>query len=110
MLSGKRDFCPLDKPDYHVDVGRRDACRVGLRPCRTRLAQPLTLSGHRGGVYAASFSPNGTRAVSAGHDRAVRVWHVFASERTLIETAQASLPRQLTDAQRAKYHLPPRSV
>jgi len=48
--------------------------------------------------------------VSAGDDGTVRVWHVFASEHDLIEAARASLPRQLSDAQRAKYHLPPRGV
>jgi len=48
--------------------------------------------------------------VSAGLDGMVRVWPVFASEHALIEAARASLPRQLTDAQRAKYHLPPRGL
>jgi hypothetical protein len=43
-------------------------------------------------------------------DGTVRVWHVFASERALIEAARASLPRPLTDTQRANYHLPPRGV
>jgi len=59
---------------------------------------------------AASFSPDGTVVVSAGHFGTVQLWRVFASEHALIEAARASLPRQLTDAQRAKYHLPPRSV
>jgi hypothetical protein len=48
--------------------------------------------------------------ISGCHDGTVRLWHVFASEHALIEAARASLPRQLSDAQRAKYHLPPRSV
>jgi WD40 repeat protein len=69
---------------------------------------PLILHGHSGEVFAASFSPDGARVVSAGFDGTVRVWHVFASEHALIEAARASLPRELTDTQRAKYHLPPR--
>jgi WD40 repeat protein len=73
-------------------------------------SEPLILRGHRGGVDAASFSPDGTRVVSAGQGGTVRLWGVFASEHALIEAARASLPRQLTDDQRAKYHLPPRGV
>ena len=72
--------------------------------------EPLILRGHKGGVHAASFSSGGTRVVSAGEDGSVRVWHVFASEQALIEAARAILPRPLTDTQRAKYYLPPRSV
>jgi WD40 repeat protein len=71
--------------------------------------EPLILS-HGVAVHAASFSPDGTRVISGCHDGTVRLWHVFASEHALIEAARASLPRQLSDAQRAKYHLPPRSV
>jgi len=71
--------------------------------------EPLILS-HGVAVHAASFSPDGTRVISGCHDGTVRLWHVFSSEHALIEEARASLPRQLTDAQRAKYHLPPRGV
>ena len=72
--------------------------------------EPLVLSSHEGGVNVASFSPDGTRAVSAGSDGAVRLWRIFASEHALIDAARASLPRQLTDVQRARYHLPPRGT
>jgi WD40 repeat protein len=38
-------------------------------------AQELArLEGHEGGVTALAFAPGGTRLVSAGADRSVRVW------------------------------------
>jgi WD40 repeat protein len=72
--------------------------------------EPLIQRSHQGGVLSVSFSPDGTRVASADSDGPVRVWCVFASEHALIEAARASLPRQLSDAQRARYHLPPRGV
>ena len=74
------------------------------------LGEPLMLGTQSVAVFAVSFSPDGTRVVGASGDGSLRVWRVFTSEHALIEEARASLPRQLTDAQRAKYHLPPRSV
>ena len=70
--------------------------------------EPLILPGHDRFVYAASLSLDGTQLVGIGDDRTLKLWRVFTSEHALIEAARASLPRQLTDAQRAKYHLPPR--
>lgn len=34
--------------------------------------------GHGGGIFGAEFSPDGTRAVTAAHDRTVRVWELEA--------------------------------
>jgi hypothetical protein len=48
--------------------------------------------------------------VSAGDDGTVRIWRVFESPHALIEVARARLPRGLTEAQRARYHLPPRVI
>ena len=73
-------------------------------------SEPLILRRHQDWVWGASFSFDGTRVVSAGGDGTVRLWHVFASEHALIEAARASLPRQLTDTQRARHHLPPRGI
>jgi hypothetical protein len=63
-------------------------------------------SGHEGGMLAASYGPDG----HARADRTVWLWHEFASEHALIEAARASLPCQLTDAERARFHLTPRGL
>ena len=37
-------------------------------------AEVLALKGHTGGVYSASFSPDGTRIVTGSEDRTAKVW------------------------------------
>jgi len=96
-------------PDGARVVGASEDGTMGLWPA-DGMGGPLILCGHDRRVFAASFSRDVMRVVAAGVDGRVLVWRVFTSEHALIEEARASLPRQLTDAQRAKYHLPPRSV
>jgi WD40 repeat protein len=96
-------------PDRKRVMAVGDDGTIGLWPAHG-MGGPLILRGHGRQVVAASFSPDGTRVVSAGRDGAVQVWRAFTNEHTLIEAARASLPRQLADMQRAKYHLPPRSI
>ena len=37
-------------------------------------AELLTLKGHTGSVDSASFSPDGSRIVTASHDRTAKIW------------------------------------
>jgi WD40 repeat protein len=74
------------------------------------IGEQLIIRGHQNAVFAASFSPDGVWVVSAGRRDIVRFWRVFESAHALIEAAQAALPRQLTDTQRARYPLPPRGL
>ncbi|CAL9416002.1 hypothetical protein SUDANB21_01757 [Streptomyces sp. enrichment culture] len=46
--------------------------RLWPRPAKGK--RPRLLTGHTGGVITAAFNPSGTRLVTAGQDRTVRVW------------------------------------
>ena len=76
-------------------------------------AEALTLKGHTGSVLSASFSPDGTRIVTASGDRTAKVWdaqsgaealtlkgHTESSgRRRSAPTARASSPRVTTDGE-----------
>ena len=65
------------------------------------------LRGHERAVLAAGFSPDGARIVSGSQDRTVRVTWVPRSKQELIETARARLPRELSEAEKRRFHLTP---
>ena len=46
--------------------------------------QPLVLAGHKHWVNSATFSPDGTRIVTASQDKAVRVWSADGTGEPLI--------------------------
>jgi WD40 repeat protein len=49
--------------------------KSALRQCLAATLSPrLTLTGHAGGAYVASFAPDGRRLVSGGSDGVARVW------------------------------------
>ncbi len=58
----------------------------------------LTIDGHRGNIRNASFSPDGTRIVTASHDRTARIWPSDP-----VKTAQNFSLRVLTHAERTRY-------
>jgi WD40 repeat protein len=68
-------------------------------------AELLVLRGHEGVVSAAGFSPDGARIVSGSFDGTVRVTWIGRTRQELIDTARARLPRELTEAERRRFHL-----
>jgi WD40 repeat protein len=65
----------------------------------------VTLEGHQGTVWSASFSPDGTHVVTASQDNTARVWRVFSDINKLIGIVRAGLSRCLSQAEREAYGL-----
>ena len=52
---------------------------AALGSCRPATAgEPITLNGHRGGVYCVSFSPDGRTIATGSLDANVKLWTVPA--------------------------------
>ena len=47
---------------------------------------PITLSGHTGNITSVAFHPDGSKIVSAGHDRNMKIWDVTKTNPTVITT------------------------
>jgi WD40 repeat protein len=67
----------------------------------------LVLRGHEGPVFAAGFSPNGARIVSGSAGATVAVDWIGRDKQELIETARERLPRELTEAEKQRFHISP---
>ena len=66
------------------------------------------LEGHTDRVWSASFSPDGSRIVTASSDFTARVWRMWPSTQALIDYArECCVFRELTTEERAQFGLPP---
>jgi WD40 repeat protein/DNA-binding SARP family transcriptional activator len=89
-----------------ADLGLDDATDVAFGPDGRRLILPLLggtvrvvpadgdgpvtlLRGHKGLVWAADFSPDGTKAVSAGEDATARIWDLATGASTVLRHPDA---------------------
>ena len=64
-----------------------------------------TLAGHSDSILDAEFSPDGRQLITGGRDGRARLWRVFTGA-NLVAMARATVPRQLTAAERELYSLP----
>jgi WD40 repeat protein len=73
-----RDERDLASPIHTLAVSRDGTVAAGTDDSRVtvwREALPRMLRGHRGRVFAAAFSPDGTELVTAGEDAEALVWN-----------------------------------
>ena len=87
-----------------LTITAADTVRVWDRRRRTQVTAPLPGAGR---VFAAAFSPNGTRIVGGFDDHKARLWTVSPNTQALVERAKALAPRCLTKAQREAFFLLP---
>lgn len=65
-----------------------------------------SLVGHTGTILDVEFSPDGRELATGAKDGRARVWRVFTGT-ALVDWARASVPRQLSVAERERFSLPP---
>src|SRR5262249_43973668 len=67
--------------------------------------QQVAVSGHRGQVTSANYSPDGHSLVTASLDRTASIWRVFPTTAELFDAARQAVPRCLTREQRQNAEL-----
>ena len=74
---------PPDASLVAMEVRRPDSTPTANDLLQKSLANPMptaTLTGHMSAVMAASFSPDGTRVVTASWDKTARIWNVATGQ------------------------------
>ena len=74
------DFLAALSPEFP----RMSAARVIAADALSRTL-PLTLRGHKAGVFGARFSPDGKKVVSCSYDKTVRVWDLETGQGRSLE-------------------------
>jgi WD40 repeat protein len=80
-------------PDGSLAAGGEDGRILIYQPDNGELVQEL--EGHKGPVFALSFSPDGDRLVSGGWDRTVRLWRWAEARQLRLFEGHTSPPRQV---------------
>ena len=67
------------------------------------------LRGHLSPIVHAAFSSDGSRIVTASHDKTARLWPNYPTTQSLIDYARCIVPRQLAKEERERFFLEPES-
>ncbi len=79
----------LTNPEFARD--RSPAAISAFQEIRAVDAQLGVLSGHQGRVYAAAFSPDGARIVTASADRTARIWDARTGAKIMVLEGHGSI-------------------
>lgn len=99
--SGKMEYT-ANARDLKIAHSEDDSVRVWDVASGKQIVQ---LSDHSGRIRYVGFTPDGKSVVTGSEDRTARISRLFESTQSLIDAANASLPRQLTASERQAFFL-----